>query len=101
MPYADMPAFIAKLTPADEHGPAARALAFIILTAARLSEALGATWDEIDFDTRTWTVPAARMKMGKPHAVPLSDAALDILKRQAAAKTDKGPLVFPGSRSRA
>ena len=98
MPYADLPAFMAKT--ADEHGPAANALAFIILTAARLGEALGATWDEIDFDTRTWSVPAARMKMGKPHAVPLSDAAIDILKRQSAAKTDKGPFVFPGSRPR-
>ena len=94
MPYADLPAFMAKLAPADEHGPA-RALAFIILTAARLSEALGATWDEIDFDIRTWTVPAARMKMGKPHAVPLSDAALDILKRQAAARTARAPSSFP------
>jgi integrase len=96
MPYADLPAFMAKA--ADEHGPAANALAFIVLTAARSGEALGATWDEIDFDTKTWAVPAARMKMGKPHAVPLSDAATDILKRQAAAKTEKGPLVFPGSR---
>ena len=77
MPYADLPAFMARI--ADEHGPAASALGFIILTAARLGEALGATWDEIDFDNAIWSVPASRMKMGKPHAVPLSDAAIDIL----------------------
>jgi integrase len=98
MPYGDLPAFMARLT--DAPSLAAKALAFIILTAARLGEALGATWDEIDFETKTWTVPARRMKMGKPHAVPLSDAAVDILRAEAAATKDKGPFVFPGLRPR-
>jgi integrase len=91
MPYGDMPAFMAKLTET--------ALAFIVLTAARAGEALGATWDEIDFDTKIWAVPATRMKMGKPHAVPLSDATILILKRQEAAR-GTSPYVFPGSRPR-
>ena len=43
----------------------ARALEFVLLTAARSSEALEATWDEIDFETRTWTIPPARLKTGK------------------------------------
>lgn len=71
-PHADLPAFMARLkgTP----GAAPRALAFTVFTAARSGEVLNATWDEIDLKTATWTVPASRMKMGKPHAVPLSDA---------------------------
>ena len=97
MPYADLPPFMARL--ADEHGAAASALGFIVLTAARSGEALGATWDEIVFDNAIWSVPAARMKMGKPHAVPLSDAAILILKRQEAAR-GTSPCVFPGARPR-
>jgi integrase len=59
---------------------AARCLEFTILTAARSGEALGATWGEIDFEDRLWTVPARRMKAGAEHAVPLSDSALALLK---------------------
>ena len=58
----------------------AMALEFIILTAVRVSEATGATWDEIDLDKALWVIPAARMKMGREHQVPLSDRALAILK---------------------
>ena len=48
------------------------ALRFLILTAARSGEVRGATWSEIDMKARVWTVPAERMKAGKPHRVPLS-----------------------------
>jgi integrase len=51
----------------------------LILCASRTGEVLGARWDEIDIKTRTWTIPASRMKMRQAHAVPLSDAALDVL----------------------
>jgi integrase len=77
-------------------GAPAKALAFTILTAARSGEVLNATWDEIDFEAATWTVPASRMKMGKPHAVPLSDEAVAILKALEATH-GKSPYVFPGS----
>ena len=97
MPYADLPAFMASLSEAE--GAATNVLAFIVLTGARAGETINATWDEIDFDTKTWAIPAARMKMGKPHAVPLSDAAIDILKRQDAAR-GASPYVFPGLRPR-
>ena len=63
-----------------------------VLTAARTSEVLGMTWSEVDFDTATWTVPAARMKAGKPHRVPLSAPALALLR--AAHKRSKSGLVF-------
>ncbi|WP_457298546.1 tyrosine-type recombinase/integrase [Phyllobacterium sp. P5_D12] len=59
---------------------AARALTFLILTAARSGEVLGAKWDEFDFDNQDWTVPAARMKAGRPHRVPLSTQAFEIIK---------------------
>jgi integrase len=77
MPYADVPAFMAKLGARD--GLAARALEFTILTAARAGEVLGATWSEIDQAAKTWTIPASRMKSGKEHRVPLSPRALAVL----------------------
>lgn len=55
------------------------ALRFVLLTGVRKSEFIDATWDEVDFDSETWTIPAARMKAGKSHVVYLSDQALDIL----------------------
>ncbi len=97
MPYAELPAFLARL--AETHGAAAKALAFTILTAARSGEVLNATWDEINFANAVWSVPASRMKMGKPRAVPLSDAAVAILRAQEAER-GKNPYVFPGARPR-
>jgi integrase len=76
LPYAELPAFFAKLNKRD--GVTARALEFTILTAARTGETLGATWDEIDFAARMWTVPAGRIKGGRTHRVPLSDAAIAV-----------------------
>jgi integrase len=78
MPYVEMPGFMADLGKISH--PAAPALAFTILTAARAGETLGATWDEIDFAAKVWTVPAERMKAGKEHRVPLSDRAIEILR---------------------
>ncbi len=75
----------------------ALALRFIAVTAVRSGEARGATWGEIDVDARLWRIPASRMKMGRPHVVPLSDAALAVLDK-ARALTDGGDLVFPSPR---
>jgi integrase len=99
MPYDDLPAFMALLN--GTPGVPAKALSFTILTAARSGEVLNATWDEINLDdaTLTWTVPASRMKMQKPHDVPLSDAAVAILRAQEAVR-GKNPYVFPGARPR-
>jgi integrase len=86
MPYTDVPAFMADLS---NHGtdPAALALRFLILCAARSGEVRGARWEEISTKTRVWTVPGSRMKNGKDHRVPLSDAAWDILTTVGLAKT--------------
>ncbi|WP_405238895.1 tyrosine-type recombinase/integrase [Lentisalinibacter orientalis] len=77
MPYAEVPAFMQALR--EVEGIAARALEFTVLTAARTSEVIGATWDEIDLKAKLWTVPAERMKAGKEHQVPLCDAAVAVL----------------------
>jgi integrase len=77
LPYAELPEFVRELRSRDSL--AARALEFTILTSGRTGEVLGAQWDEIDLKTRTWTIPAGRMKAGREHRVPLSDRAVKIL----------------------
>ena len=66
---------------------AARALRFLILTAARAGEVVGAAWSEIDMDKAVWAVPATRMKSGKVHRVPLSKEATVLLKQLANVRT--------------
>jgi len=93
--YAEAGAFMAQLR--KQEGVSARALEFLILTAARTSEVLGAMWDEVDLEAGVWTIPAARMKAGMEHRVPLSGRALDILQRLHADQT--GSYVFPGAKA--
>lgn len=78
MPYADVPAFMARL--AERDAASRRALRFTILTAARTGEVTGAGWDEFDLEAAEWTVPAERMKAGREHVVPLPAAAVAILR---------------------
>jgi integrase len=92
LPYAKIPAFMAELRARE--GSAARALEFLILTAARTDEVRLARWSEIDLAGRVWTVAAERMKGRKEHRVPLSDAALQALDTTAAVRI--GEYVFPG-----
>jgi integrase len=76
-------------------GVSPRALEFLILTAARTGEVVGALWPEIDTVKKIWTVPASRMKAGREHKVPLSDRALEILKEMRPLGLKDGP-IFPG-----
>jgi integrase len=92
LPYRDLPRFMAGLRKRD--GVASRALEFTILTCARTSEAIGATWGEFDLRAKLWNVPGARMKAGKDHRVPLSDRAIAILKKLPR----EGEFVFIGAR---
>jgi integrase len=94
LPYSEIAVFMAELR--QQEGIAARALEFTIMTAGRTGEVLGATWDEIDSEGRLWTVPPDRMKAGREHRVPLSDAALAILR--AMTEVRSGKHVFPGAR---
>lgn len=77
LPWKDAPTFVAELR--QRQAMAARCLEFVILTAARSGEALGATWGEIDLEAKLWTIPAPRMKAGTEHVVPLSSAAVALL----------------------
>jgi integrase len=94
MPYSQVPAFMAALR--ERGAMAALALEFLILTAARSGEVLGARWSEIDLAANVWTIPPVRMKAEREHRVPLSGRALAILEKLAAAKTSD--FIFPGQR---
>ncbi len=99
LPYTEVAGFMAELD--KRAGLAPMAMQFIILTAARSGEVLGATWREIDLAGKAWTVPGARMKAGREHRVPLSEAALAILAKVAPLKPGSGSeaaYVFPGAR---
>ena len=78
-------------------GTAARALEFLILTATRTGEVVGARWEEIDLQLQTWTITAARMKGGKEHRVPLSPRALELL--SGLYEEADNPFVFIGART--
>lgn len=79
----------------EREGIAARALEFTILTATRSGEVRGACWSEIDLAAKVWTIPASRMKAKREHEVPLSDAAVKLLK--GLTREEGADLVFPGS----
>jgi integrase len=96
---SDLPTWFADLC--KREGMAAQALAFTVLCASRSGEVRGATWGEIDLDAKVWTIPAARMKMKKPHSVPLSEAAIALLKALPnfdAEHKDPKAVVFPAPR---
>ena len=84
LPFEEIFAFVLDLRKRTE--VAATALEFLILTAARSSEVLGAKVGEVDFDRAVWFIPAERMKGALPHQVPLSKAALVIAMRAVTAK---------------
>lgn len=94
LPYTELGAFMTELRTGT--GISARALEFSILTVARSGEIRGAEWDEIDLKAKTWVIPAERMKASKEHRVPLSDAAVALLK--ALPRFKDNHLVFPAPR---
>jgi integrase len=95
LPYVNVGQFMQDLRAMP--GTSARAVDFIILTAARTSEGLLADWQEFDLDKAVWVIPAGRMKAGREHRVPLSREAVHLLRQMRASGEDKG-FVFPGSR---
>ncbi|TMS58498.1 DUF4102 domain-containing protein [Imbroritus primus] len=93
LPWHQMPAFLREL--GERTAPAASALELLILTAVRTSEVLLATPEEFDLEQRVWSIPAERMKMERPHRVPLSDRAVEVV--QESMKT-AGSYLFPGAK---
>lgn len=74
----------------------ARALEFAALTAARSQEVRGARWEEVDLESELWILPAARIKMGREHRVPLAPEVMALL--EALPRFADNPLVFPAPR---
>lgn len=97
LPYQDVPALMRRLEP--KTGVAALALRLLILCASRSGEIRGATWGEIDFDRAVWTIPAERMKMQRPHRVPLSAQALAVLEQAKAIR--RSDQIFPNGKGEA
>ena len=79
LPYGEVGEALEVIEESRASLSAKACLRFVALTACRSGEARGATWDEVDLDAREWRIPAARMKTGGEHRVPLSDAALAVL----------------------
>jgi integrase len=92
LPYAELPAFMARLR--ERSNVAARALEFAILTGARADEVVSARWNEFDLKAAVWTVPALSMKGRTPHRVPLVGRVLAILREIAEIRNSD--FVFPG-----
>lgn len=99
LPYAEMPAFMQRLMKMNT--VSSWALRLLAYTACRTTEVRAATWDEMDLEGKTWHIPAERMKARRPHRVPLSEPALEVI-RCMKAFNDKLPepskYVFPGQK---
>jgi integrase len=93
LPYRELPAFMDTLR--LQENTAAKCLEFTILCACRSGESIGALWSEIDWETRTWIIPASRTKQGREHRVSLSDPAIQLLR----SVPREGESVFPGRHS--
>ena len=94
VPLELMPAWFAALR--KREGLAAKALEFLTLCASRSGEVRGMHWDEVDLKAGLWTIPAARMKAGREHRVPLSAAAVKVL--EGLERRGDSPFVFPAER---
>ncbi|RKG40810.1 MULTISPECIES: tyrosine-type recombinase/integrase [Acinetobacter] len=96
LPYDQIATFIQHLRQKDGISP--KALEFAILTACRSGEIFGATWQEIDFKNKVWTIPKERMKAEKEHRVPLSEPAIELLK-SIQTHTRSQSYIFPAPRT--
>jgi integrase len=94
LPYSQIPSFVAELR--QQTTIAARALEFLLLTATRTSETLNAVWDEVDFASRLWAIPAVRMKACREHRVPLCSRSIEILDEMAGLR--RSVFIFPGAK---
>lgn len=98
LPYAEVAGCIEAVKASGAGLSTKLALEFLVLTAARSGEVRDARWSEIDLTAQVWEIPAERMKMKRPHRVPLSPRAVAIL-AQAKALDDGSGLVFPGTKT--
>lgn len=98
LPFEKVAEFVAALRARD--AIAARALEFLVLTAGRSGEVLGAKWGEVDTEKGLWIIPPTRMKAGREHRVPLVPRALEIVEAMRPLRASNGPdaFLFPGQR---
>jgi integrase len=86
MDYSAIPAFMQQLRARQRPGVLGpSAIEFLVLTAARANEVAAMTWDEVNFNASTWTIPATRTKTGREHRVPLSSRPMELLGAQSCA----------------
>ncbi len=98
LPYAQLPAALKAVKDSTATPSVRLGFQFLALTACRSGEVRGARWEEMNLDVATWTVPAERMKTGRPHRVPLSEQAITVLEEASGLENGSG-LVFPAPRS--
>ncbi len=98
LPYARVPGAVRQVRESTAGSSTKLAFEFLVLTAGRSGEVRAAHWTEVDWDSATWEIPASRMKARRPHRVPLSGRAMEIL-GQALELTDGQGLIFPAARS--
>lgn len=96
LPYSEVSSCIAAVKQSQAGLSTKLALELLILTATRSGAVRNARWSEVDLEGAVWEIPAERMKMNRPHRVPLSPRAVDILK-EARTIADGSELVFPGT----
>ncbi|MDE0006582.1 MAG: site-specific integrase [Rhodospirillaceae bacterium] len=99
LPYEQVGDALAAVRASGAWAGTRLAFEFLVLTAARSGEVRGARWEEMDLESRTWTVPGARMKSNREHKVPLSDRAMEVL-AGARELGDGEDLVFPSATGR-
>ena len=99
LPHVEVRDALTRVRDCDASRGIRLAFEFLVLTATRSGEVRNARWEEIDHDAAVWTIPAARMKNGREHRVPLSDRALEVL-GEASELVGKDGWVFPSPRGR-
>ena len=100
LPFAEVGAALEEVKASKAYWGTILAFEFLVLTACRSGEVRQATWDEVDLESETWTVPAGRMKAKRDHRVPLSRRALEVL-HEAQGLSNGAGLVFPSAHGRA
>ena len=94
--YRDVPNALEKVQKSTADLVTKLSLEFLVLTAAQSSEVRLAEWSEFDLESKTWTVPSARMKARREHRVPLATRALEVLVEARDLRREDSALVFPG-----
>ena len=94
LPYSEVGKALRAVRESGAYKTTILCFELLVLTGVRSGEARLARWDEINFETSTWTIPGERMKSGRVHRLPLSRQAIAVLERAAEIR-DRTGLLFP------